>query len=73
MYEDLETHHAIEEASAILCQWWPVYNTDCDKKLQRFFFPILAKRMPAFADDEQHKKSHEDIHKGLSTLPIYIT
>jgi len=39
---------------------------------ERFFFPILAKRMPAFADDEQHKKSHEDIHKGLEELGTHL-
>ncbi|KLO09122.1 hypothetical protein SCHPADRAFT_1000496 [Schizopora paradoxa] len=39
---------------------------------ERFFFPILAKRMPAFANDEQHRKSHDGIHKGLDELGTHL-
>ncbi|KAI5118926.1 hypothetical protein M0805_003750 [Coniferiporia weirii] len=35
---------------------------------ERFIFPELAKKMPAFAADEQHRKSHEAIHEGLDKL-----
>lgn len=35
---------------------------------ESYLFPILAKRMPAFAQDEQHRTSHEGIHEGLMRL-----
>ncbi|KAH8107477.1 hypothetical protein DFH11DRAFT_1691675 [Phellopilus nigrolimitatus] len=35
---------------------------------ERFIFPVLAKRMPMFSDNEQHLKSHEAIHEGLARL-----
>ena len=31
---------------------------------ERQIFPILAKRMPSFAEDEAHIKSHHGIHEG---------
>ena len=31
---------------------------------ERHIFPLLAKRMPAFKNDEQHIKSHHGIHEG---------
>lgn len=35
---------------------------------EQYFFPILAKRMPMFAknEDGEHIKSHRAIHQGLS-------
>jgi len=35
-------------------------------------FPFLATRMPAFAEDDQHKKSHKAIHDGLDNLKELI-
>ena len=35
---------------------------------KRFIFPELAKKMPSFAEKEQHRKSHEGIHDGMSIL-----
>ncbi|PSR81162.1 hypothetical protein PHLCEN_2v6497 [Hermanssonia centrifuga] len=35
---------------------------------ERHIFPILAKRMPTFKDDEVHIKSHHGIHEGLDKL-----
>ena len=32
---------------------------------ERHFFPILAKRMPMFQDNDVHLKSHEAIHHGM--------
>jgi len=40
---------------------------------ERFIFPVLAKRMPAFADNDQHRTSHEGIHKGLDALGGHLT
>jgi len=37
---------------------------------ERFIFPILANRMPAFAENEQHRKSHDGIHEGLDRLSL---
>jgi hypothetical protein len=31
-------------------------------------FPVLAKRMPAFAKNDQHIRSHRDIHKGTHII-----
>jgi len=39
---------------------------------ERHVFPVLAKRMPAFKDDEQHIKSHHGIHEGLDKLGALI-
>ncbi|KAL5523476.1 hypothetical protein ACEPAG_7649 [Sanghuangporus baumii] len=39
---------------------------------ERFIFPELAKKMPSFAEDEQHRKSHEGIHDGLVRLSTLI-
>ncbi|THH02714.1 hypothetical protein EW145_g6713 [Phellinidium pouzarii] len=35
---------------------------------ERFIFPVLANKMPSFAEDDQHRKSHEAIHEGLNKL-----
>ncbi|KAK7692743.1 hypothetical protein QCA50_004376 [Cerrena zonata] len=35
---------------------------------ERHIFPILAKRMPSFRNDEAHIKSHHGIHEGLDKL-----
>ena len=35
---------------------------------KRFIFPELAKKMPSFAEKEQHRRSHEGIHDGMSIL-----
>ncbi|KAI0745139.1 hypothetical protein C8Q76DRAFT_607411 [Earliella scabrosa] len=35
---------------------------------ERHFFPILAKRMPMFQDNDVHLKSHEAIHHGVDEL-----
>ncbi|EJD02598.1 uncharacterized protein FOMMEDRAFT_19894 [Fomitiporia mediterranea MF3/22] len=35
---------------------------------ERFIFPELAKKMPSFAENDQHRKSHEGIHDGLVKL-----
>ncbi|KAH9892499.1 hypothetical protein C8Q73DRAFT_698298 [Cubamyces lactineus] len=39
---------------------------------ERYIFPILAKRMTSFKDDEVHLKSHEAIHHGLDELTALI-
>ncbi|PAV18412.1 hypothetical protein PNOK_0525400 [Pyrrhoderma noxium] len=39
---------------------------------ERYIFPELAKKMPSFAMDEQHLKSHEGIHDGLVRLSSLI-
>ena len=33
---------------------------------ERHIFPVLAKRMPAFQNDEVHIKSHHGIHEGAT-------
>lgn len=38
---------------------------------ERHIFPILAKRMEAFQDNEVHLKSHEAIHHGESPKTCY--
>ncbi|TDL24877.1 hypothetical protein BD410DRAFT_744576 [Rickenella mellea] len=35
---------------------------------EKYVFPILATRMPSFAENEEHRQSHEGIHKGLDRL-----
>ncbi|KAI0789146.1 hypothetical protein C8Q75DRAFT_733830 [Abortiporus biennis] len=35
---------------------------------EMYIFPILAKRMPSFKEDEAHLKSHQGIHEGLDKL-----
>ncbi|CDO74461.1 hypothetical protein BN946_scf184979.g16 [Trametes cinnabarina] len=39
---------------------------------ERYLFPMLAKRMDCFKDDEVHLKSHEAIHHGLDALNALI-
>ncbi|KAI8993100.1 hypothetical protein BD414DRAFT_412745 [Trametes punicea] len=39
---------------------------------ERYLFPILAKHMASFKDDEVHLKSHEAIHHGLDDLTALI-
>jgi hypothetical protein len=31
---------------------------------EAYVFPVLAQRMPNFANDERHKNAHKVIHKG---------
>ena len=38
-----------------------------------YIFPELAKKMPQFAEDEQHKKSHEGIHDGMYGPAFLVT
>ncbi|KAF8678455.1 Hemerythrin HHE cation binding domain [Rhizoctonia solani] len=33
-----------------------------------YVFPVLAQKMPNFADNERHKNSHKVIHSGLDKL-----
>ncbi|KAI0733188.1 hypothetical protein C8Q72DRAFT_950055 [Fomitopsis betulina] len=40
---------------------------------ERYIFPVLAKRMPEFRDDEKHLKSHHGIHDGLDRLSALIS
>ncbi|TBU45900.1 hypothetical protein BD309DRAFT_955141 [Dichomitus squalens] len=47
-----------------LCQGLTVHHTIEERR----FFPILAKRMEAFRDDEVHLKSHQAIHHGVEAL-----
>jgi len=35
---------------------------------ERYIFPELAKKMPSFAENEQHRNSHKGIHDGLDRL-----
>ncbi|KAI0076109.1 hypothetical protein K474DRAFT_1663355 [Panus rudis PR-1116 ss-1] len=35
---------------------------------ETYIFPLLAKRMPAFREDDEHIKSHHAIHEGLEKL-----
>jgi len=35
---------------------------------EEYFFPLLAKRMPAFSPDQKHKNAHKAIHAGLDNL-----
>ncbi|KAF9033304.1 hypothetical protein BDZ89DRAFT_1063044 [Hymenopellis radicata] len=35
---------------------------------ERHIFPVLGKRMPSFAADHEHLKSHQGIHDGLESL-----
>ncbi|KAI0743520.1 hypothetical protein C8Q80DRAFT_1181703 [Daedaleopsis nitida] len=35
---------------------------------ERHIFPVLAKRMPMFQDNDVHLKSHEGIHHGVDEL-----
>jgi len=35
---------------------------------EQYIFPVLAKRMPQFAEDEKHKQSHKGIHDGLDAM-----
>lgn len=39
---------------------------------ERHIFPVLARRMPAFQNDERHIKSHHAIHDGLDKLGALI-
>ncbi|KAJ3533906.1 hypothetical protein NM688_g7214 [Phlebia brevispora] len=39
---------------------------------ERHFFPVLAKRMPAFRNDEVHINSHHGIHEGLDKLSVLL-
>ncbi|KAG8706964.1 hypothetical protein FRC08_000771 [Ceratobasidium sp. 394] len=35
---------------------------------ETYVFPVLAQRMPSFANNERHKNAHKVIHKGLDKL-----
>lgn len=37
---------------------------------ERYIFPVLAKRMPEFRDDEKHITSHHAIHDGPSLFSL---
>ncbi|KAF8514969.1 hemerythrin/HHE cation-binding motif-containing protein [Gautieria morchelliformis] len=39
---------------------------------EKYLFPILARKMPAFSDNEQHRNSHKQIHDGLDALTALI-
>ncbi|KZT42528.1 hypothetical protein SISSUDRAFT_50964 [Sistotremastrum suecicum HHB10207 ss-3] len=39
---------------------------------ERYIFPVLAKRMPSFRDNEKHRNSHHSIHDGLDRLSLLI-
>ncbi|CAE6416412.1 unnamed protein product [Rhizoctonia solani] len=40
---------------------------------ETYVFPVLAQKMPSFAENEQHKKSHKVIHAGLDKLKDLAT
>ncbi|KAL6302105.1 hypothetical protein BKA93DRAFT_827748 [Sparassis latifolia] len=39
---------------------------------EKYLFPVLAKRMPAFEENDVHVRSHEAIHEGLDKLGALI-
>jgi len=39
---------------------------------ETYIFPILAKKMPSFREDEQHRLKHKQIHDGLDALAVII-
>jgi hemerythrin-like domain-containing protein len=39
---------------------------------ERHFFPILAKRMPEFRENEKHKMAHKQIHDGLDRVNMLV-
>jgi hemerythrin-like domain-containing protein len=39
---------------------------------EQHFFPILAKKMPAFRKELQLLTQHKEIHKGLDKLDVYL-
>ncbi|KZT72080.1 hypothetical protein DAEQUDRAFT_723246 [Daedalea quercina L-15889] len=40
---------------------------------ERYVFPVLAKRMPEFREDDKHIKAHHAIHEGLEKLDVLIS
>lgn len=39
---------------------------------ETYIFPLLAKKMPAFAHDDSHRKEHQVMHHRLETYEHYI-
>ncbi|KAF8585884.1 hypothetical protein K439DRAFT_1646473 [Ramaria rubella] len=39
---------------------------------ETYIFPVLAQKMPAFRDNEQHRNNHKQIHDGLDALSALI-
>jgi hypothetical protein len=39
---------------------------------ERFVFPMLARKMPAFWDSEKMLAQHEVLHGGLKRLEVYL-
>ncbi|CAE6424742.1 hypothetical protein RSOLAG1IB_03958 [Rhizoctonia solani AG-1 IB] len=40
---------------------------------EAYVFPVLAQKMPGFANNERHKNSHKVIHAGLDKLKDQVT
>ncbi|KEP54559.1 hemerythrin HHE cation-binding domain protein [Rhizoctonia solani 123E] len=40
---------------------------------ETYVFPVLAQKMPNFANNERHKNSHKVIHAGLDKLKNLVT
>ncbi|KAJ1304764.1 hypothetical protein OPQ81_005902 [Rhizoctonia solani] len=40
---------------------------------ETYVFPVLAQKMPSFANNERHKNSHKVIHGGLDKLKDLVT
>jgi hypothetical protein len=38
----------------------------------RYWFPVLAERMPEFTEDDQHAASHHLIHEALDALEAWL-
>lgn len=90
LYTHLDAHHSIEVRSAntpfsIRPSWSPNSRllhhtfTGLDRYLldvskERYFFPLLAKRMPQFtAKTGRHLQEHAEMHDGLIKYHAYIT
>ncbi len=39
---------------------------------ERFIFPILAKKLPQFANSSQHTIEHQQMHKAIHNLESYV-
>lgn len=41
-------------------------------KQETYIFPLLAKKMPAFAHDDSHRREHQLMHGRLEAYETYI-
>lgn len=64
-------HHDIEEVASSYPRHY-ILTILTMSHLQAHVFPLLAKRMPEFRENERHKSMHKLIHNGLDQIEDFV-